>query len=130
LTRLDHVDRATAEVVRRYERDRPGDLVHVDVKKFALIPSGGGWKVHGRAHTQPGRWRREDQRRRERQARGAGKAGWEWGLAFFATQGIRRLRTQPYRPQINGEVDRFQRTLRDEWGYTKGTDPNRPSARP
>ena len=32
----------------RYERERPGELVHVDVKKIGKIPDGGGWKVHGR----------------------------------------------------------------------------------
>ena len=32
----------------RYERERPGDLVHVDVKKVARIPEGGGWRAHGR----------------------------------------------------------------------------------
>ena len=48
LGRLDRGDRASAEPVRRYQRDRPGELVHVDVKKIAGIPPGGGWKVHGR----------------------------------------------------------------------------------
>jgi transposase InsO family protein len=49
LARLDRGDRATAtEPVRRYQRDRPGELVHVDVKKLGAIPPGGGWKVHGR----------------------------------------------------------------------------------
>jgi transposase InsO family protein len=33
----------------RYERDRPGELVHVDVKKIGKIPDGGGWRAHGRA---------------------------------------------------------------------------------
>ena len=47
LGRLDSGDRATAEPVRRYQRDRPGELVHVDVKKLAGIPDGGGWRVHG-----------------------------------------------------------------------------------
>lgn len=32
----------------RYERGEPGDLVHVDVKKVARIPDGGGWRAHGR----------------------------------------------------------------------------------
>lgn len=32
----------------RYERERPGELVHVDVKKVGKIPDGGGWKAHGR----------------------------------------------------------------------------------
>lgn len=40
--------RASRATTRRYERDRPGDLVHVDVKKLGRIPDGGGWRVHGR----------------------------------------------------------------------------------
>ena len=49
LGRLDRGDRATdTEPVRRYQRDRPGELVHVDVKKIAAIPDGGGWRTHGR----------------------------------------------------------------------------------
>jgi transposase InsO family protein len=49
LGRLDRGDRATdREPVRRYERDRPGELVHVDVKKLSGIPDGGGWRIHGR----------------------------------------------------------------------------------
>ena len=32
----------------RYERDRPGELVHVDDKKLGRIPTGGGWRAHGR----------------------------------------------------------------------------------
>ena len=31
----------------RYERDQPGDLVHMDVKKIGRIPDGGGWRAHG-----------------------------------------------------------------------------------
>jgi transposase-like protein len=46
--RLDRGDRATAPV--RYERDRPGELIHVDVKKIAAIPPGGGWRIHGRGN--------------------------------------------------------------------------------
>lgn len=30
LNRLTHLDRATGELIRRYERDAPGDLIHVD----------------------------------------------------------------------------------------------------
>lgn len=48
LGRLNSGDRATAEPVRRYQRDRPGELIHVDVKKLAGIPDGGGWRIHGR----------------------------------------------------------------------------------
>ena len=50
LGRLDVGDRATKEPVRRYERDRPGELVHVDIKKIAAIPDGGGWRAHGRGN--------------------------------------------------------------------------------
>jgi transposase InsO family protein len=40
--------RATHTTTTRYERDRPGDLLHIDVKKIGRIPDGGGWRVHGR----------------------------------------------------------------------------------
>jgi hypothetical protein len=40
--------RASKTTAVRYERDRPGELVHVDVKKIGKIPDGGGWKAHGR----------------------------------------------------------------------------------
>ena len=53
LGRLDSGDRATAEPVRRYQRERPGELVHVDVKKLAGIPDGGGWRIHGRGQAPP-----------------------------------------------------------------------------
>jgi transposase InsO family protein len=48
LARLTHLDRATGRVIRRYERDRPGELVHVDIKKLGNIPDGGGHKILGR----------------------------------------------------------------------------------
>ena len=32
----------------RYEHPRPGDLLHVDVKKLGRVPDGGGWRLHGR----------------------------------------------------------------------------------
>ncbi|AEY85328.1 integrase [Streptomyces hygroscopicus subsp. jinggangensis 5008] len=48
LASLAHLDRATGRVIRRYERDRPGELVHVDTKKLGNIPDGGGHKVPGR----------------------------------------------------------------------------------
>jgi hypothetical protein len=47
--RLDRGDRATDPVLR-YQRDRPGELIHVDIKKIAAIPDGGGWKLHGRGN--------------------------------------------------------------------------------
>ncbi len=47
--RLAHLDRATGRVIRRYEHDRPGDLIHVDIKKLGNIPDGGGHRIHGRS---------------------------------------------------------------------------------
>ena len=41
--------RASKTTAVRYERDRPGELVHMDVKKIGRIPDGGGWRAHGRA---------------------------------------------------------------------------------
>jgi transposase InsO family protein len=51
LHRLDVGDRASdAPPPCRYQRDMPGELIHVDIKKLAAIPPGGGWKVHGRGN--------------------------------------------------------------------------------
>jgi transposase InsO family protein len=54
--RLAALDPMTGEVIRsskqtaiRYERGRPGELVHMDVKKLGRIPDGGGWRALGRA---------------------------------------------------------------------------------
>jgi transposase InsO family protein len=54
--RLCALDPMTGEVIRsskatatRYERSRPGELVHMDVKKLGRIPDGGGRRAHGRA---------------------------------------------------------------------------------
>ena len=53
--RLADCDPLTGQVIRaskatavRYERDRPGELVHVDVKKLGRIPDGVGWRARGR----------------------------------------------------------------------------------
>lgn len=55
LPKLCELDALTGRPVRRgpvsrvrYERERPGELVHVDVKKLGRIPAGGGWRAHGR----------------------------------------------------------------------------------
>jgi transposase InsO family protein len=55
VVRLADLDSLTGEPVRqgpmsavRYERERPGELVHIDVKKLGRIPDGGGWRAHGR----------------------------------------------------------------------------------
>lgn len=51
---LRECDPMTGQVIRsskqsavRYERDRPGELVHIDVKKLGRIPPGGGWRARG-----------------------------------------------------------------------------------
>lgn len=41
--------RARRRVVERYERDAPGELIHVNIKKLGRIPDGGGHRVVGRA---------------------------------------------------------------------------------
>jgi transposase len=55
IARLVECDPLTGDVIRaskttavRYERARPGELVHMDVKKIGRIPDGGGWRAHGR----------------------------------------------------------------------------------
>lgn len=50
---LVDLDRITGELLRsratdvRYEHPRPGDMLHVDVKKLGRIPDGGGWRIDG-----------------------------------------------------------------------------------
>ena len=176
MNRLDRMDKVTGQVIR-YERQSPGELVHMDVKKFACVPAGGGWKIHGRQGTRAQQWRDSRVHAAKTAARGSGRAGyayvhsviddhsrlafsevhddetkttvvgfWMRAVGFFAdhgitigqvltdngsayrsqafaditnAQGVEHLRTRPYRPQTNGKVERYQRTMRDEWGYGK-----------
>lgn len=54
--------RASRATDRRYERDAPGDMIHIDVKKLGRIPDGGGWRAdpnqsarnHAASHTRVG----------------------------------------------------------------------------
>jgi hypothetical protein len=52
LHRLAWLDRPTGEPIRRYERDRPGELIHMDIKKLGRLREGGGWRAHGRGSAQ------------------------------------------------------------------------------
>ncbi|MFH7339164.1 IS481 family transposase [Streptomyces sp. KHY 26] len=161
LPALVTLDRATGEPVRRYERSRPGELVHIDVKKLGRIPEGGGHRTQGRAE---GRRNRtgvgyaylhtalDDHTRLaytedlpdETAATCAGFL--RRATAWFAAHGITVERvltdnawaytkntwrdtcrdlgisprwTRPWRPQTNGKVERFHRTLLDEWAYIR-----------
>jgi len=57
----------------RYERSRPGELVHIDVKKLGRIQGGAGWRVRGGPelqHNNPTFTDRDGKRRRT--------VGWEY----------------------------------------------------
>lgn len=58
---LAHIDRATGLHVRaprivRYEKQVPGELVHIDIKKLGRIPDGGGHRMLGTAGRKNGGW--------------------------------------------------------------------------
>lgn len=58
---LAAIDPITGAEVRRrhsgirYEHPRPGDMLHIDVKKLGRVPDGGGWRLHGRREDVRGR---------------------------------------------------------------------------
>jgi transposase InsO family protein len=161
MSRLAHLDRPTGAPIR-YERGRPGELVHVDVKKLGRIPPGGGWRIHGRRfrptrlrgggydylhaavddHSRVAYVEVHPDERGETCARFLSRAA-----GFFAEHGVRieqvmtdnalnyvrseafgeamgvlgitHVRIPPYRPRANGKVERFNRTLSEEWAYRR-----------
>jgi transposase InsO family protein len=174
LNRLSHIDRATGEPIRRYEHERPGDLIHVDVKKLGKVPDGGGWRYVGRVQGKknraatPGKARSkhrnpligtcflhtviDDHSRvayveaHDDETAATASAVLRRASAWFAERGvtvtkvisdngsayrshlwaqtcaelaITPKRTRPYRPQTNGKIERFHRTLADGWAFKK-----------
>ncbi len=176
INRLSRIDRVTGEPLRRYEHDRPGALIHVDVTKFGNIPDGGGHRFVGRQQgkrnqsatsRRTGSWSPDwhprigtsylhtviDDHSRvayveihadERAVTAIGvlerATAWFAGhgvavesvlsdngsayrsrawLDACADLGITAKRTRPYRPQTNGKIERFHRTLADGWAYAQ-----------
>jgi transposase InsO family protein len=52
LSRLRDRDRPSGVPIR-YVRERPGELLHIDVKKLGRIPDGGGHRIRGRGNGTP-----------------------------------------------------------------------------
>jgi transposase InsO family protein len=69
---LGRLGRIGLEQPVRYERTRPGELVHIDVKKLGRIQGGAGKRVGGRI---PGRYR---PRRQDAAGNPRGTIGWEY----------------------------------------------------
>ena len=69
---LGRLGRIGLEPAVRYERTRPGELVHIDVKKLGRIEGGAGKRVGGRT---PGSYR---PRRRDLTGSARGTIGWEY----------------------------------------------------
>jgi transposase InsO family protein len=157
---LSRRPRPTREGVVRYEWPCPGDLLHIDSKRFQRFTRP-GWAVTGDPRRSGAEKRMrighefvhsivDDHSRLayselHRDERALTVTGFvERALSFFARHqikpkrllsdnaftytknralrellernGIRHLLIQPWRPQTNGKVERYQQTLKREWG--------------
>jgi len=163
LQRLDYMDRPSGRVIRRYEWERPGELVHVDVKKLGRIPDGGGHRGYGRELRRPTGKRGQgyefvhsmvddhsrlayseilaneqggccaafllraaafmaDHGIRVQRVMTDNAFSYRYSLDFkraLAELGARQLLTPFHHPQVNGKVERFNRTLLEEWAYVR-----------
>jgi transposase InsO family protein len=72
LTRIGmgRLGRLGLEPAERYERERPGELIHIDVKKLGRIQGGAGHRMTGRRHYTP--------RLMDAGGRRRGTAGWDY----------------------------------------------------
>jgi transposase len=68
---LGKLGRLGLEPAGRYERARPGELIHIDVKKLGRIQGGAGKRITG------GRKRNRDPRRRDRSGIDRRMIGWD-----------------------------------------------------
>jgi transposase len=149
--------RPRREEIRRYEWPCPGDLLHMDTKRYARFEHPGHALTGDRsdrnrrvgyewAHSivdDHSRLAHSELHRDERaptvvgflervladyRARGIKVRRLMTDNHFSYTnsaalrellrrEGIRHITTQPYRPQTNGKVERFQQTMAREWGY-------------
>ena len=66
---LGRLGRLGMEPPRRYERSRPGELVHIDAKKLGRIQRGAGHRIAGQQHYNPTRGSRGQAKR---------TVGWEF----------------------------------------------------
>jgi transposase InsO family protein len=99
LTRIGmgRLGRLGLEPAQSYERKRPGELVHVDVKKLGRIPEdGAGHRIHGNRALQP--------RRRKRDAAGRDHRLTGWEYVHVAVDDATRLAYVEVLPDEKGKT--------------------------
>jgi transposase InsO family protein/transposase len=67
---MGRLGRLGLQPAERYERERPGELIHIDVKKLGRIQGGAGHRMTGRRHYTP--------RLMDAAGRRRGTAGWDY----------------------------------------------------